>query len=219
MISTTALERSAQASTEATDHTALSAANETPSSELFAERSDLELLHLAFNLGTPLAGEVDQEVLTLPAETEQQPTALASDEAPAMAFDLQPPRYLMGDLPPVAATPNNATASTRLPAGWTFTGRIVSNADVDVGCRIDGSITLENPKSRVLLRAESTTVGDVVARDVTIEGTHTGRIDASNGNVSLAKTSKVNGEVRYTTIQMQGGVHRMQLQYVEPTSA
>jgi cytoskeletal protein CcmA (bactofilin family) len=172
-----------------------------------------------------------EEVIVTGAVAENVDAPLAEESAPASmttakpeaapAFDFNPvlPQYLTGALATPAETSTSAGKATRIPAGWTFSGRIVSNGDVDIGCRVDGSITCLNPKSSVFLRAESSTVGDVKADSINVEGTLTGRIDGSNGSVTLAKSSKIEGEVRYSNIQMHGGVHRMKLEYVEPTMA
>lgn len=194
------------------------------------ELSDLELLNLAFDLGSPMTVDLE-EVIVTGAVAENVDAPLAEESAPASmttakpeaapAFDFNPvlPQYLTGALATPAETSTSAGKATRIPAGWTFSGRIVSNGDVDIGCRVGGSITCLNPKSSVFLRAESSTVGDVKADSINVEGTLTGRIDGSNGSVTLAKSSKIEGEVRYSNIQMHGGVHRMKLEYVEPTMA
>lgn len=112
---------------------------------------------------------------------------------------------------PVAAL--NLTGKTVIPAGWTFKGEIEGAEAMQIDCKCEGVI--RNTANALLeLGPNSETTGAIHGRSIHMMGKHSGQVNAANGSVTIESSAKVNGDVTYTSIQINGGVHKFQLQYV-----
>jgi cytoskeletal protein CcmA (bactofilin family) len=104
---------------------------------------------------------------------------------------------------------------TTVPYGWTFTGDITSENNLALSCVVIGNIATTNPWNSVTMSTTSRSKGTITGRDVRLSGEHEGKIDASGGGVLLEKTSKIDGEIVYTRIQVDGGKHFITLEHVD----
>lgn len=108
----------------------------------------------------------------------------------------------------------HASGNTVLPAGWTFRGEIVGSEDMKFNCSLIASVENTNPEAFIVLGTEAKSEGVIKGKNIVMKGAHRGEVDGSGGQVVIEASSKIVGEVSYTSIQMNGGNHDLKLQYV-----
>lgn len=108
-----------------------------------------------------------------------------------------------------------SSAVTRLPAGWTLTGDLISENDVLLSCKIEGDILCTSPVASITLTDACVSKGDITGRDILLQGHHTGRVDATSGRVCIEPSARISGAMTYTHIKMNGGLHNISLNYVD----
>lgn len=120
----------------------------------------------------------------------------------------------------VVETPLTADSSaakrgqTHIPSGWTFNGDVVGDAPMTFDCDMVGNIENTGPKALISMGQKCTSDGTITGKHIALKGKHKGKIDAAGGQVVIDSTAKVTGDVVYTTIQINGGEHKFNLQYV-----
>lgn len=120
-------------------------------------------------------------------------------------------------LRPNAAPPGHST----LAAGMGFVGRIQLTGSLTVGGTIEGPViamTERGGNSHVIVAETGVVRGDIIARNITVQGRTSGLLDAPGGRVTLHDGSVVEGRVRYTTLQVNGADLNAQLERVRPES-
>lgn len=110
---------------------------------------------------------------------------------------------------------SDASKKTQLPQGWTLRGNLISESDVTISCKVVGNIQCSNPEASINLTESCVSEGDITGRDITLRGHHTGSIDASSGSVVIEASAHITGDVMYTNIKMNGGLHSLTLSYVD----
>lgn len=120
-------------------------------------------------------------------------------------------------LRPNAAPPGHST----LAAGMSFVGRIQLTGSLTVSGAIEGPViamTERGGNSHVIVAGTGVVRGDIIARNITVQGRTSGLLDAPGGRVTLHDGSVVEGRVRYTTLQVNGADLNAQLERVRPES-
>ena len=120
-------------------------------------------------------------------------------------------------LRPNAAPPGHSTLAT----GMSFVGRIQLTGSLTVGGAIEGPViamTERGGNSHVIVAETGVVRGDIIARNITVQGRTSGLLDAPGGRVTLHDGSVVEGRVRYTTLQVNGADLNAQLERVRPES-
>lgn len=113
---------------------------------------------------------------------------------------------------------SNSLKQTQLPQGWTLRGDLISESDVTISCKVVGNIQCSNPEASINLTESCVSEGDITGRDITLRGHHTGSIDASIGSLAIEASAHITGDVLYTNIKMNGGLHSLTLSYVDGKS-
>lgn len=103
---------------------------------------------------------------------------------------------------------------TVLPSGWLFSGQIHTDDPINLNCQVVGDVMVSNGRPCVL-EPESHVDGTVHASALNMYGKLNGTVNAVGGKVVIHPTAQVHGELRYTNIEMLGGVHHLQLVYAE----
>lgn len=134
--------------------------------------------------------------------------ALLSPAEPIVALTPSNPIVLNGQV-------NEPSGLTQLPAGWNFTGDLIADGDISLACKIVGDILCTSPSGSITLTASCVSQGTVTGRDVLLQGHHTGRVDASTGRVCIEASAQISGDMTYTHIKMNGGLHNISLNYVD----
>lgn len=150
------------------------------------------------------------------------------EDAPSAATPVVPEQLLStseGRTPPSAPyephrlvfNNQDTGGQTVMPRGWTLNGDIESSSGVKLAGVLNGNITMQS-QAQVEICAGATMKGTVRGRDVLVRGELDGEIDAGGGKVSIEDTARIAGRVRYQSIRMEGGNHKMELQYAEAAS-
>jgi cytoskeletal protein CcmA (bactofilin family) len=113
---------------------------------------------------------------------------------------------------------SNSMKQTQLPQGWTLRGDLISESNVTISCKVVGNIQCSNPEASINLTESCVSEGDITGRDITLRGHHTGSIDASIGSLAIEASAHITGDVLYTNIKMNGGLHSLTLSYVDGKS-
>lgn len=103
-----------------------------------------------------------------------------------------------------------------LPDGWTFTGNFSSKSDMLISGDVNGDIKSLSSKATITLNESCTSVGQIEGRNIVFKGTHSGNTDASNGRVTIEDSSRIKGEIIYSEIKMNGGMHEISMKFVSP---
>lgn len=150
-------------------------------------------------------------------------------DAPVLALDAeanagdiqvtQPPVYLLKQDEEKAAVPMNLRGNTVIPKGWAFKGEVTGPENMTFECNLNGNVECTGPNSFVAFGQDCKSQGTVVGKKILLKGEHTGVVNGAGGQVVVESTSKISGELTYTTIQMNGGVHNFQLKYVPAGTA
>ena len=111
-------------------------------------------------------------------------------------------------------TDQGLSGRTIMPCGWTLIGDIESVCGVSIAGNLIGNITMQS-QAQVEICATASMKGTVRGSDVLVRGDLEGEIDAGGGKVSIEKTARIAGRVRYQSIRMDGGNHKMELHYAE----
>lgn len=102
---------------------------------------------------------------------------------------------------------------TVMPKGWSLVGDIESKAPVTVGCLVKGRIEIISA-SRLEVQQGASVVGVLQGPLIVVRGSVEGEIDASGGALSIEQGATIRGKVQYTSIQMSGGEHQMELVHI-----
>lgn len=81
--------------------------------------------------------------------------------------------------------------------------KVTGTVDMDGELTIDGTVSGRINATRVILGTESHVEGDVVAREVHVEGRFTGRIFALN--VTVESSANVTGRIFHNTVSVAKG--------------
>lgn len=111
-----------------------------------------------------------------------------------------------GAVPATASTPQaskNAPACT-FPPGLSFEGTASFPCDFAVQGAIKGKVELTG-KSRLVIAAGGKVDGEIVAKNISIDGEAHGKIDASGGLVSFGESARCTGSIQYARMSMAEG--------------
>lgn len=107
-----------------------------------------------------------------------------------------------------------SVVKTVIPKGWTFTGQISGEEDMVLECNLVGDVEATHQDASITFGTNSVSEGCITGRSVHMQGRHTGKINAAGGHVCIDGTSRIHGSVIYTSLQTNGGKHRLDLLYV-----
>ena len=97
---------------------------------------------------------------------------------------------------------NRPEGPSRLPAGLTLTGELLSSADLLIDGTLDGQITV--PEQQVTINLGARVKARVLARVVTIAGRFEGSVTATE-RVEIEHTAHVQGHVQSPSVVLMDG--------------